>query len=69
MAGKLETDEAFLADVRRERARLVEQIRSSEEIISRSKVLLARIDEMLAKQDLKRSILTHQRPDPSAGGD
>jgi chromosome segregation ATPase len=40
-----------IEEIQRERAVLLEQIRSSQETIARSQELLARIDEMLEKLD------------------
>jgi hypothetical protein len=40
---------AQIAAIRRDRASLIEQIRQSQETIERSRALLRRIDEILAK--------------------
>jgi hypothetical protein len=47
-AGHVRSSKALIADVRRERALLLEQVRQSQETIERSRALIARLDKLLA---------------------
>jgi hypothetical protein len=49
MADNIKPQKGQLDEIRRERARLIEQIRASQRTIERSQELIKRIDEMLAK--------------------
>jgi len=47
-AERVRSSKALIADVRKERALLLEQVRQSQETIERSRVLIARLDKLLA---------------------
>jgi hypothetical protein len=48
-----QSEKARLQSIRNERERLIEQILQSERTIEHSRALLKRIDELLAKAELK----------------
>ncbi len=47
-AERVRSSKALIADVRKERALLLEQVRQSQETIERSRALIARLDKLLA---------------------
>ena len=47
-AEHVRSSKALIADVRKERALLLEQVRQSQETIERSRELIARLDKLLA---------------------
>jgi hypothetical protein len=54
MPSQIDAEREIFDSIRRERAALVEQIRSSEKTIESSKELIRRMDELLAKAGQKK---------------
>ena len=52
-ASKFNSSEALIADAKKERARLMEQIEQSQRTIEHSREIIARIDRVLAAADKK----------------